>query len=148
MDQTDDGLKTMINSFHHMTPSMAKQILQSAASNKQPFMVYEMADNKIPFLVWLLMLPISLLMMIFMVWLMTPFAKGLTLKQIIFTYLIPIIPIFYAWDGQASAPRIYGLEDLDELLKGAQDEGYTWEKGPALNDDGKSIGIYLLGMPD
>lgn len=32
------------------------------------------------------------------------------------TYGIPVIPFFYAWDGQASFPRTYSGSDRDELL--------------------------------
>ncbi len=59
---------------------------------------------------------------------MTPFVKPLTWRQIIFTYLIPIIPICYAWDGQASLPRIYTLKDLDHLLAGLGSWNYIAKK--------------------
>ena len=45
---------------------------------------------------------------------MTPFVKNLTLKQIIFTYLIPIVPLIYAWDGQASLVRMYTFKDIEK----------------------------------
>lgn len=78
---------------------------------------------------------------------MTPFVKNLTFKQVLFTYLIPIIPICYAWDGQASLPRMYAMNDLDVLLKGLHSANYSWRKGPALKANGKPLGTYLLGMP-
>ena len=49
---------------------------------------------------------------------MTPLVKPLTWRQIVFTYLIPIIPICYAWDGQASLPRMYTMDDVEVLLPG------------------------------
>ena len=79
---------------------------------------------------------------------MTPFVKPLTWRQIVFTYLIPIIPMCYAWDGQASLPRMYTLKDLDELLEGLGSESYTWEKGYAKKKNGKKQGTYLLGLPN
>lgn len=79
---------------------------------------------------------------------MTPFVKPLTWRQIVFTYLIPIIPICYAWDGQASLPRIYTLNDLDALLDGLGSESYTWAKGHAKKENGKKLGTYLLGLPN
>ena len=141
------GLKTMVNSFHHMPPKKARAILKSAQGTNQPLLVYEMGDNNIPLLVWWLLLPISLVVLIIMVLFMTPFVKPLTWRQIVFTYLIPIIPICYAWDGQASLPRIYTLEDLDLLLDGSGTENYVWEKGYAKKKNGKKQGTYLLGLP-
>ncbi len=142
------GVKTMINCFHHMPPDKARNILVSAMESKQPLLIYEMGDNNIPLVVWWLFLPISLVILFIMVLFMTPFVRPLTVRQVVFTYIIPLIPITYAWDGQASLPRIYTLADLDELLDGLNQVGYTWEKGYGKNAKGKKQGIFLLGLPD
>ena len=147
LSDVPEGLKTMVNSFHHMPPKEARQILETATINKEPLLIYEMAENKMPLLVWWLLLPISLLILIIMVFFMTPFVKPLTVKQIIFTYLIPVIPICYAWDGQASLPRMYSMNDIDELLKGLHSKEYLWKKGKALKPNGKAMGTYVLGLP-
>lgn len=141
------GLKTMVNSFHHMPPKAARKILESAQSNRQPLLIYEMAENKIPVLVWWIMLPLSLLILVVMSMLMTPFVKPLTGRQLIFTYLIPIIPICYAWDGQASLPRMYSQKDVEELLNGLDTDNYKWNKGIAKKKNGKPLGTYLIGLP-
>ena len=100
--EAPEGLKTMIASFHHMAPEKAKQILLSAQENKQPILIYEVAKNNIPTLLWWIFLPISLVILIVMSLVMTLFVRPLSLSQLLFTYIIPIIPIIYAWDGQAS----------------------------------------------
>lgn len=141
------GLKTMVNCFHHMRPPQARAILESAHRDKQPILIYEMADNKIPFLVWLLFLPLGLVIVAIMSIVLTFGVRPMTGKQLLFTFVIPLVPIFYAWDGQASLPRIYTLEDMDELLAGLQSPDYVWEKGYAKTAEGKNKGIYLLGMP-
>lgn len=142
-----NGIRTMMNSFHHMPPKQAKDILRSAKESNQPIMIYEMAENKIPLLVWWLFLPLSLVILVVMVLFMTPFVRPLTPAQLILTYIIPVIPITYAWDGQASLPRIYTLDDIDILLDGLRSEEYIWEKGPAMNEKGKKQGYYLKGYP-
>jgi len=142
-----NGLKTMVNSFHHMPPKQARQILESAEKNQEPLLIYEMAENKIPLLVWILLLPLSLVIVMLMTWFLTPFVKPLTWQQVIFTYLIPIIPICYAWDGQASLPRMYALKDVDELLNGLGKHNYYWEHGPAKKSNGKNLGTYIVGYP-
>ena len=146
-ESTPTGLKTMINCFHHMPPTQAKEILTSAYKAKQPFLIYEMAENKMPLAVWVLMLPISMVIMVVMVLFMTPFVKPLTWQQLLFTYLIPIIPILYAWDGQASMPRMYSMEDMDTLLEGLSSNDYSWTKEPALNEKGKATGTFVIGLP-
>ncbi|WP_273568300.1 hypothetical protein [Maribacter halichondriae] len=141
-----NGLKTMMNSFHHMPPKAARKILESAQKNAQPLLIYEMAENKMSLLLWWVLLPISLAILMIMVLFMTPFVKPITWRQLVFTYLIPIIPICYAWDGQASMPRMYAMKDIDVLLEGLDSDNYTWEKGYATKN-GKKKGTFLLGLP-
>lgn len=148
LENAPSGLKTMMNCFHHMRPEQAQKILKSAQDNNQPFLVYELAENKMPLIIWWIMLPLSLVILIVMTLFMTPFVKPLTWKQIVFTYLIPIIPIFYAWDGQASMPRIYAMKDVDEMINNLEStSSYIWKQGHALNKNGKKTGTYILGMP-
>ncbi len=147
LHSTPNGLKTMINSFHHMPPKAARQLLESATKSGQPILIYEMAENNIPTLVWALFLPIALPFLMLMTLFMTPFVKPLTWRQLVFTYLIPIIPICYAWDGQASMPRMYSFKDLDELLDGLETPDFYWEKGFARKGNGKKAGTYLVGYP-
>ena len=72
----------------------------------------------------------------------------MTFRQLFFTYVIPLVPLFYAWDGQASMPRLYRFEDLDELIQGLEHHpGYVWEKGYGKNKRGGKLGSYLLGIP-
>lgn len=142
-----EGLKTMVASFHHMPPNVAKNILKSAQDNKQPLLIYEIAENKIPILLWWILLPLSLAILFAMSLCMTPFVKSLTWKQLLFTYLIPIIPICYAWDGQATLLRTYTFKDIEYLMKDFKDDSYTWEISQAKKDNGKTLGYYVLGLP-
>lgn len=71
-------------------------------------------------------------------------ARPFTWQQLLFTYLIPIIPICFAWDGAVSNARTYTLSDMELLLEGLESDDYTWEKGVI---DGKSKKLYLLGLP-
>jgi hypothetical protein len=142
------GVKTMMNSFHHMPPMVAKSILKNAEDNEQPIFIYEMGQNNIPLVLWWLLLPISLLVLMIMVLLMTPFVRPMTWQQLVFTYIIPIIPICYAWDGQASLVRMYTFEDIRELLGPNQhSNGYTWEIQAATKSNGKKLGYYIWGNP-
>lgn len=147
INEAPQGLKTMINSFHHMPPPVAKSILKSAQDNNEPILIYELAENKVPLLIWWLLLPLSLLILVVMSMCMTPFVKGLTLKQLLLTYIIPIIPLIYAWDGQASSVRIYTKEDIESMLAEFKNDEYTWEIEPAVNSKGKKTGYYILGLP-
>jgi hypothetical protein len=146
LGKAPEGLKTMVNCFHHMPPNVAKEILRSAQENDQSLMIFEIAENKIPTLLWWLFLPVSLVILIIMSLFMTPFVRPLTPAQLFWTYIIPVIPIIYAWDGQASLVRTYTFDDIESLLP-EPSETYVWHMEPGQKADGKKLGYYILGMP-
>ena len=147
LDLAPSGLKTMVNCFHHMPPADAKKILETASEKRQPILIYEMGENNIPLIIWWLLLPISLFILMLMVLFMTPFVRPLTWQQLLFTYIIPIIPLCYAWDGQASLPRMYTMSDLEHLLKDAKSTEYEWSMDRAYKRNKKKLGTYLIGLP-
>lgn len=140
------GMKTMVNSFHHLPPEVARSVLTSAYQARTPILIFELADNRLPFWLWLLTLPLGLTLVGLIAAVLTLRVRPLTARQLLLTFVLPIIPILYAWDGQASYPRIYGEADLKTLTEGL-DEDYTWTIGAGETSAGKRAGLYLLGMP-
>jgi hypothetical protein len=135
------GLRTMVSSMHHMKPEVAKKILKNAKEANQPILVFEISDNSPPIFLWWLAIPFAFFMsLIFM-----PLVRPISWQQLVFTYLIPILPIFIAWDGAVSNARTYTLEDMGELIKGLSDETYDWEMGKLKGKGGNKL--YLLGSP-
>ena len=147
MEEHPDALKTMIASFHHMPPPVAKEILKTAERNKQSIFIYEIAENDVPTLLWWVLLPFSIMILILMTLFMTPFVKQLTLSQIVFTYVLPIIPIAYAWDGLASLMRTYTINDVKELIGAYDADSYIWEIEQVKKSNGKKAGYYIYGCP-
>lgn len=140
VDKSLAGVRTMIGSFHHFEPDKAREILKDAQNNRQPICIFEISDNSVPIALWWIAIPINFIMTFFI----TPMAKPMSWKQLVFTYLIPIIPLCFAWDGAVSNARTYTLNDLDQLLEGLETDNYIWEKGII---EGKTNKLYLLGYP-
>jgi hypothetical protein len=140
LDVENVGVRTMICSMHHMKPEVARNILSDAQANRQPICLFEMSDNSFPIWLWWMVIPMNFLMAFFI----TPLVKPMTWQQLVFTYLVPIIPICFAWDGAVSNARTYTLADMDELLEGLQTSDYIWEKGRI---GGMLKKLYLLGLP-
>jgi hypothetical protein len=105
-----DGVRTMIRSFHHMPPPVAKAILADAFHKRQPFFAIELSDNSPPIALWWMAIPMGIILPFFL----TPFIRPLTWRQIVFTYVIPILPLLIAWDGSVSNARTYTENDLAE----------------------------------
>ena len=70
-----------------------------------------------------------------------------SLHQIVFTYLIPIVPLFLAWDGAVSNARTYSQRDLEELLSSMHFPSFTWEVGAIKNPKLPGSMTYILGLP-
>lgn len=140
ISKDQEGLRTIICGFHHMPPKVAKDILTTAHRDKQAILIYEISDNAPPFIALIISIPITFIMCLFV----TLAVRPMTWQQLVFTYLIPIIPLAFAWDGAISNVRTYTLKDMDELLEGLDSDDYSWEKG-ALGKSPKKL--YLLGMP-
>lgn len=134
------GLRTMVCSFHHMSPQKGRAILEAAYKSRQPICIYEISDNSFPIGLWWVPIPINFMMCMFI----TPLVKPLRWYQIVFTYIVPIIPVCFAWDGAVSNARTYTHDDLNELLQGLEDDTYTWEKGTVKGPQNK---LYLIGKP-
>ena len=143
----DGCLMTMINSFHHMKPDMAQEILRSAAKNQTPLFIYELADNKIPFLIWLLFLPLGLIINVFSCLILTLCVRPVQPLQLLFTYIIPMS--LFALHGMDKFPTRVFIHLMISIssLRGNESPNYKWTKGYAKDENGRSIGTFVLGLP-
>jgi len=134
-----NGLRTLFLSLHHFKPNDARSILQNAVDAHSAIAVFEAQERRFLSLLAMFLSPISVL-------LTTPFIKPFKIGRLIFTYLLPIVPLFVWWDGLISALRTYSLTEMKELVKSLdKTEKYDWEINKIKSGPGKII--YLLGTP-
>jgi hypothetical protein len=136
------GVRTMICSFHHMPPPVAKKILTDAFQKRQPLCIFEISDNSSPKALWWTAFPLGILLVL----LVTPFVRPFTFRQFFFTYVLPVLPICIAWDGAASNARTYTESDLQEMLKDLTAPDYSWEIGTVRQKTNPGPMLYLLGQ--
>ena len=131
------GFRTQFLSLHHFRPKEAKAILQNALDNNQPIGIFEAHQRDFKNIVRMLLSPIAVLVM-------TPFIKPFKVDRIIFTYLIPVIPLCTLWDGVISVLRTYKVSELKQMISELRNnEQFEWEVDIAK---GKSNDIlYLFG---
>ena len=98
--------RTIINSFHHFTPDMAEAILDDTVEKKKSIFIYEGFRRDpmglAPTGPWMT------LALLTNPWI----AQRSRLFKIIFSFLIPIIPLIAMWDGFVSTLRVHTQEDL------------------------------------
>lgn len=112
------GLRTLFNAMHHFRPSDARAVLRDAVEDGQPIGVFDIADRSLPVTVFLLVTPLSVMIA-------TPFIRPFRWERLLWTYLIPIVPLYCLWDGIVSQFRGYHPEELLDLAEGL-DDSYEW----------------------
>ena len=134
------GFRTLFTSFHHFRPEAAHTVLADAASKNEGIGIFEYTERN-----WLIWTLPTLLIPLF-VWLCTPFIRPLRWRRLVWTYLIPVVPIIAMWDGFVSNLRTYSVEELRDLVRQTGGQGYEWKIGRA-----RSIGLsrvtYAIGWP-
>lgn len=132
------GLRTQFLSLHHFKPNDAVQILQNAVDSQGCIAVFEAQERSIPSIFAMLFSPISVLFT-------TPFIRPFKWGRLLFTYLIPIVPLFVLWDGVVSSFRTYSVEEMKALVNQVDNkDSFTWEINRIKS--GPGVILYLLGM--
>ncbi|MEM8928055.1 MAG: hypothetical protein AAGC45_07620 [Bacteroidota bacterium] len=131
------GLRTQFLSLHHFRPEDAQLILQNAVDAEVPIAIFEAQERSIPSILAMLFSPISVL-------LTTPFIRPFTWGRLLFTYLIPIVPLFVLWDGLVSCLRTYSVDEMSVLVEKLENKDrFNWEINRIKS--GPGVILYLLG---
>ncbi len=133
------GLRTQFLSFHHFKPEDAQQILQNAVDRKASIAIFEAQERSIAHFIQFFFSPIFVL-------LLTPLIRPFRLGRLIFTYLIPIVPLAVFWDGLVSVLRTYTPSEMEAMTQQLQGgDQYEWEIGKTKT--GQVTVVHLLGYP-
>jgi hypothetical protein len=135
-----NGVRTMFSAFHHFSPGKAKEVLQDAIVQKKPVAVFDGGEK-------------SLLMVIMLIFFhplffffFTPFIRPFKVYRIVFTYILPLIPLCTIWDGMASILRLYNPEQMQAMANDVDKGSYNWDSGTVRGRNGIKVN-YLVGWP-
>ncbi len=131
------GFRTIFSSFHHFMPDAARAMLADAFAKREGIGVFELAQPKARTVALCFGMPV-------LNWLLTPGMRPLGWSRVVWTYLLPVIPLTLWLDGILSCLRSYSLSDMRELVAGLEAEDYRWEIGEA--GSGKARVAYLVGI--
>jgi hypothetical protein len=135
-----EGLRTMFTSFHHFPPSEARAILQNAVDAGQCIGVYEITRRA----------PSTITLMfpwVLMLFLLTPWIRPFRWSRLLWTYLIPVIPLVLMFDGVMSCLRTYRPDELKEIVGKLTAKDYEWEVGEHAGAIALMPITYLIGRP-
>lgn len=134
------GLRTLFTTFHHFAPPEARAVLQDAFRQRQPICIFEATSRTASAIAVSVVIPVLVLFL-------TPSIRPVSISQIFFTYLIPVLPLLAFWDGLVSQLRSYSIAELQELAANYSSADYSWESGfiEAARVPFKTC--YLIGRP-
>lgn len=135
------GFRTIFSAFHHFPPAAATALLRDAVQASTGIGIFEGAGKHwAELLLAVTVLPVAQL-------LLTPFFRPFRLSRLVFTYLIPLIPLCTIWDGCVSVLRMYSPAELLALAQAADPAGtFTWQAGRKRHWWGPQV-TYLVGWP-
>ena len=135
------GFRAIFSAFHHFPPAAAEALLRDAVRAGTGIGVFEGAGKHwVELLLASTVLPVAQL-------LLTPFFRPFRLSRLVFTYLIPLIPLCTIWDGSVSLLRMYPPDELLALAQRADPENYfAWQTGKKRHWWGPEV-TYLIGWP-
>ena len=132
------GFRTLFTALHHFPPADAHAILADAVRARRGIAVFEVTGRT----------PLALLAMLFlplMVLGYTPFIRPFRWSRLLWTYLVPVVPLAVWFDGTVSCLRTYTPEELGNLVKDLA--GYEWEIGTVRSAPLPSRVTYVVGVP-
>ena len=118
-------VRTLVCGFHHLAPEQARLVLLDAQRANQPLVIFELTDGTVPpRWLWWVTLPANFLFGL----LVSLFARPVTVHGLAFSFLLPIIPACFAWDGAVTSARTYREAEFYELVKTLPTrDDYQWE---------------------
>jgi hypothetical protein len=145
VDATDvptalSGFRTLFTSFHHFRPDAARSILANAIASGEGIGVFEYTERN-----WIIWAVPTLLIPAF-IWLATPFMRPFRWRRLLWTYLLPVVPLVALWDGFVSCLRTYSIAELGKLVDSVDRWRYEWKIG-RVRSVGCSRVTYAIGVP-
>ena len=129
-DKTSVGVspsvvRTLVCGFHHFAPEQARLVLLDAQQANQPLVIFELTNGTIPprWLWWTTLVPNFIFAL-----LVSLFARPLSLRSVAFSFLLPIIPACFAWDGAVTSARTYRESEFHAMVETLPETNhYQWQ---------------------
>jgi len=134
------GFRTMFTSFHHFPPEQARAVLQDTVDAGEGIGIFEIT-RRAPAAMGLMFTWVLFLL------LGTPWVRPFRWSRLLWTYLVPIIPLVLMIDGVVSCLRTYRPSELQELVRKLSNNQYGWEIGEHTGRYGEPRITYLIGYP-
>lgn len=134
------GFRTLFSSFHHFDRPDALRFLSEASQNGNPVAIFEFTERRRERLREMWSAPI-------LVFKLTKRLPKKSWSRVFWTYILPVIPAIYFWDGMVSHFRTYTPKELEEMCAKCDNDNYNWECGQIGHSKTSHRITYLIGLP-
>lgn len=114
--------------------------MQDAVRQGQGIAIFEQTRRHLLALLLMLWLPA-------VAWLATPFLRPFQWRRLLFTYLLPLIPLVLCVDGLVSCLRTYSPAELRAMTARLEGPVYVWHVGRVPSPLSPLGVTYLIGYP-
>ncbi|RVX74669.1 hypothetical protein B0A52_01796 [Exophiala mesophila] len=116
--------------FHHFDDDLAAKVLENTVKTSDGFCIFELQSRHLSsFITITLLWPLAMAI--------TPFYFGNSLGHLFFTYLVPIVPFIWVYDGYISCLRTRTPNEVKALLRNRVSneelQGWTFKSGQSCH---------------
>ncbi|MCA9738900.1 MAG: hypothetical protein KC645_14815 [Gemmatimonadetes bacterium] len=134
------GVRTLFTALHHFSPAQVETLLSTAQQDRAAFGAFEATHRSVKGMLITCLIP--LLVLVFM-----PRVRPLRWQTVVFTYLIPLIPVAIWWDGMASTLRTYRAEEIETILRTLPSAPFRWSVREVPVDGAPVPMLQVIGQP-
>jgi hypothetical protein len=134
------GLRFFANAFHHLPEATARKVLVDATASRQPIVIIELVSRS-PSGFMHVFIGVAIML------LATPIVRPFRWSRLLFTYLLPLVPLATIWDGLVSCLRIYSPRELEALVASLPANDFRWDIGRQRVPFTPIAVTYLVGHP-
>jgi hypothetical protein len=139
--QNLEGFRTIFSGIHHFDEAAIKTFIRSALEQGSGVAFFDYTKRT-----WFNII-IPALLVPGLVWGVTPFIRPFSWHRLLFTYIIPLVPLLVMVDGCISNWKAYSPAEFKAMVDEFADVDYVWQIGEHKSIFGTCPVTYLIGYP-
>jgi len=112
--KTFPGVHIMFSALHHFEADEIREMITAAIENKRELLICDYSQRRM----FIELLPLLLSPLMFL--LLSPLVYPFSWRRLLFTYVIPILPLIFLVDSAISRMKAYTLGELQEIIHGIE----------------------------
>ena len=138
--ETLHGFRTLFSSFHHLRPEQAGALLADTVRRREGIAIFEGSHRSARGLLLGLLVPLMVLVFV-------PFIRPFRWSRLLWTYLVPVVPLDCGFAWVVSCLRTYTVRELREMTERLGPAEYDWDIGEIPIPASPIPITYLIGLP-